>query len=177
MQRHLVLIGFKHVGKSIIGRKLAARLRLVFADVDRALERLYYQETRQHLSCRLIMQKHGRAYFQTLEHQALQQVLTIPAPAVISVGGGTPLYEPNRCLLEPHRIILIEAEPDQVFERIMAKGVPPFFKEGQDPKTSFLELWQERRRVYVELAEIYIKNDATIDKAVQTVLKAIGSSL
>ena len=41
LHNHIVLIGFKHVGKSIIGENLARRLNSHFIDLDHQIELLY----------------------------------------------------------------------------------------------------------------------------------------
>ena len=42
---HIILIGFKHVGKTLIGRRLAKDLNKKFIDLDKEVEKLYEKQT------------------------------------------------------------------------------------------------------------------------------------
>ncbi|MFT3742093.1 MAG: shikimate kinase [Gammaproteobacteria bacterium] len=171
--QHIVIIGFKHVGKSLLGRLLATKLKRVFIDLDRAVQRLHQFETHEDLNCRAIMQKWGVEYFQNLEHEALKQMLEVATPSVISLGGGTPLNPQNPPLLQSHQVILIKGEPEVVFARIMAKGKPAFFPDDQDPHDFFLALWAERHKIYEKLAKITVENDTSVELTLEKILRSL----
>ena len=67
--KSIILIGFKHVGKTVIGRALADQLKWPFRDLDEAIEQLFTKETQAHKTCRQIMKAHGSAYFRELEKE------------------------------------------------------------------------------------------------------------
>ena len=52
--KHIILIGFKNVGKTLIAKNLALALDLPFVDSDIVLEDLYANEHEECLSCREI---------------------------------------------------------------------------------------------------------------------------
>ena len=56
---HIILIGFKSVGKTLIGRRLAKTLNKKFIELDREVEKLYKKNHLEPLTCRQIMQTHG----------------------------------------------------------------------------------------------------------------------
>lgn len=170
--KHIILIGFKHVGKSVIGQQLAVKIGRPFIDLDRQIEQLFKQTCQQSLSARQIMQNHGEAHFRHLEHQALAKTLTEKS-SVIALGGGCPLALNNQLLLKPHLLIYITAPPDNVFERIMAGGQPAFFSSAKDPHDSFNTIWQAREKIYQSLANISINNQSSIEAAVLQIIEAL----
>jgi len=170
--KHIILIGFKHVGKSVIGKEIAMRLHKEHVDLDTQMERRYAKTRGEALTCRQIMQREGQALFRELEHEALQEVIAFPA-AVISVGGGTPLDERNQTLMKAHRIVHVLAPRGVVFERIMVNGRPAFFSTEEDPYVSFKRLWREREKIYTRLTSISVYNNGSIELAADQLLKTL----
>lgn len=174
MKQHIVLIGFKHVGKSVIGQALALKLNKPFIDLDYVIEILFEKQFQEKKSCREIMKIYGQKFFRNLEHQALQNMISFES-AVIAVGGGTPMEIENQQLLQPHVLIHILAPPQRVFERIMVNGEQPaFFSLTEDPEESFYKLWNARKNIYKKLESFSIDNDATIADAIEKILKKLG---
>lgn len=171
--QHIILIGFKHVGKSVIGRTLALRMGKIHIDLDHEIERLYEIEFHNRLNCREIVQQQGEDLFRRLEHQALEQVIQ-SAPCIISLGGSTPMFEQNRILIKAHCIVYITAPLKQVFDRIMRKGRPAFFSAGQDPWIVFNRLWREREKIYKQLATFTVENRGSIAFTLQQLIKYLG---
>lgn len=168
--QHIILIGFKHVGKSVIGRSLALRMGRMHLDLDHEIERLYETQFQNKLSCREIVAQEGEKFFRNLEHQALEEALKTK-PCVISVGGGTPMLEENRGLIKTHCVIYITAPPKQVFERIMRKGRPSFFPADEDPLATFNRLWLEREKVYKQLATFTVNNRKSISCTMEQLIR------
>lgn len=172
--QHIVLIGFKHVGKSVLGQQLARRRHTLCIDLDRAIERSYVTpDTVTPLTCRQIVQTHGEAFFRQRETQILEQVLQLRRPCIISVGGGTPLAEQNQLLLKTQKIVYITAPREMVFNRIMRKGKPPFFPADEDPWIAFNRLWEEREKIYRSLATITVENHGKLAETIDQILQKL----
>ncbi len=165
----IILIGFKHVGKTTIGRHLAKVLNKSFIDLDREVEILHKKNYLETFSCREIMQSHGEHYYRQLESKALQLALKLPA-CVISLGGGTTISQFNQDLLKPHRLLHVVAPRGIVFERIMIEGRPSFFDPSEDSYESFNRLWDERSETYRKLTTFTINNNHSVDHAVNEAL-------
>lgn len=170
MSSHLVLIGFKHVGKSLLGENLSTRLERPFVDLDAELVRLHAKHCGQEESCREILHKHGDAFFRDLESEALSKILEGEVPLILALGGGTPLVERNQLLLQGHELVHVAAPRSVVFERIMINGKPAFFSPEGDAFDQFQELWAERIPVFERLAKITVKNEGSIDALTDEVL-------
>lgn len=166
----IILIGFKHVGKTVIGRELASQLRLPFIDLDEEIERLFANEHKEKMTCRQIMNVYGPSYFRTIEKRSLARI-SQSTSSIVSLGGGTPVDKENQKLIKNSTIIHIEAPRGVVFERIMIQGRPAFFSEEESPLDSFNRLWNERDKIYKKLANFSIENDGLIVSAVERILK------
>lgn len=166
-------MGFKHVGKSVIGKEIAKKLHKTFVDLDRKIEAIYEAEHHKKTSCRQIMLKEGQDYFRELEHRALLELSHLK-PSVISLGGGTPLYEKNQVLMKGHCIVHVTAPKAVTFERIMMHGRPAFFSPDENVLETFNRLWSERDKIYKSLSMITVKNDRSIKEAAVEIITKYG---
>ena len=103
-QKPIILIGFKHAGKTVLGAALAKKLKLDFTDLDDEIQKQYLNHSGESLNCRQIARKHGLDYFRALESQSLVDVLKLK-PSILSVGGGTPLSASNREIMSHGTVI------------------------------------------------------------------------
>lgn len=171
--RNFILIGFKSVGKTVVGRLVALALKKSFINLDDVIVERYELQEGIYLSCREIMQRYGEDYFRELERGALQQVLREYHDSVIAVGGGTPMSQANRDLMKGHCVILITADKKRVYERIMAAGRPAFFPANEDSWSFFLRLWEEREKVYREISSCVIENNGRPEDAAGKIVNLI----
>lgn len=173
--KHIILIGFKHTGKSVVGKMLSKKMSYNFFDLDNLLEKKHEKSKGEKLPCREIYNEYGKDYFRNLEAEVLKTVLKSDKKAVISVGGGTILSDKNREILSDHTIVHITAPRGIVYERIMVNGKPAFFPEDGDSLTSFRKIWDERSSIYEELADITVVNDESVENAVRILKDALLS--
>jgi len=85
----IILIGYMGSGKSVIGSKLSEALEIQFIDLDDAIE------SAEGTVISKIFESKGELYFRQLERKCLEQLLELPEPMVLSLGGGTPCYYDN----------------------------------------------------------------------------------
>lgn len=171
MTQHLILIGFKHAGKSMLGESLAKRLNRPFIDLDDELVRRHRETCNKEGSCREILSQHGEDFFRGLESSILEEILAEETPLIVALGGGTPMVENNQTLLRAHQIVHVTAPRSIVFERIMINGKPSFFPQEEEAFDHFQKLWTQRLPVFERLAGLTVKNEGTIDSLSDTVLK------
>lgn len=92
MSRHrrklIYLLGFMGSGKSTVGALLARELGWPFIDLDATIE------AGQGSTVRQIFEQAGEAFYREIERAALIEV-SKTEPAVIALGGGTFVQEPN----------------------------------------------------------------------------------
>jgi shikimate kinase len=173
MTNHILLIGFKHVGKSAVGANLAKKLNHPFIDSDQAIESLYQTRFNKKSTCREIMQQHGEVFFRQLEITALQQILDQPR-AIIALGGGTPLSAENQQVICDHQLIHLTAPYDIVFERIINNGAPAFLAATDHLTESLTRLWEQRNKIYDAIKHLTIHNNGSIDEAADKIIKELN---
>ncbi len=174
MTSHLIIIGFKHAGKTLLGERLSLRLNRPFVDLDSEIIRLHTTQCGKEQTCREILQHHGEEFFRALESDALKEILTENTPLILALGGGTPLMKRNQALLKGQQIVHVTAPRSIVFERIMINGKPAFFSQEKDAFDQFQELWEQRMPVFEELAGISVNNEGTIDSLAEEVLTRLN---
>lgn len=135
MSRAIVLVGPMGAGKTTLGKKLAKKLGVSFADTDRLIGAKHGSITR-------IFEKHGEEHFRTLETKALERALS--EFDVVATGGGVLLKEANRELLKGHRVIFLDTDAQSVLGKINLDKRPLL---KNDP-----EAWE---RIYSERVETY----------------------
>ncbi|MBN2651473.1 MAG: shikimate kinase [Spirochaetales bacterium] len=149
-------IGMKHCGKSTHAKLYAERVGLSFVDIDDMIEEIYLEESGQGLSCREIYRDKGKETFMEYEFLAIERILSQDFDGVIALGGGV---ASNTKAIERLRgsgfFVYIEVEPEILFDRIKWRGLPPFL-DTENPYQTFLELYEQRSRVYQDLADIVI---------------------
>lgn len=172
MSSHIILIGSKHVGKSTVGQLLANKLNHPFVDVDACIESLFKQRYGVQHSCREIAQTRGMAFFRALETEALKICLEKPE-SVIALGGGAPMSSENQALIQQHHLILLTADADVAFDRVMQGGRPAFFPPDVDPRITFDQLWAEQHAVYCRLTSKVVHNNGGPDAAVERICQML----
>lgn len=167
---HLILIGFKHTGKTSLGKSLAERMGRGFVDLDEEIVREHAEKEGKRVSCREILNQHGEEYFRELEHATLEKTLASTDDFVLALGGGTPMMEENQVLIRQHHVVHVTAPKSIVFERIMINGKPAFFPKDVDTFDSFQELWKQRIPVFDSLAKVTIQNSGSLENLTDEIL-------
>src|SRR4051812_50187632 len=118
-KRCVVLIGMMGAGKSTIGRRMAARLRLPFLDADTEIE------AAAGMSIPDIFEAHGEPHFRDGEARVIARLLEA-GPSVLATGGGALMREdtPNRIR---HRAgsIWLKAGAGTILKRVKRRSHRP----------------------------------------------------
>ena len=83
------LVGYMGCGKSTLGRRLARRLGIPFVDTDTLVER------HEGASVADVFHYEGEQRFRELEREVLERAIAEYPSAVISTGGGLPVWRDN----------------------------------------------------------------------------------
>ncbi|MBI4063150.1 MAG: shikimate kinase [Elusimicrobia bacterium] len=151
----IALIGFTGVGKTEIGKILAAHLGLPFRDTDNILEERYGQSVTQ------LIGQHGVERFRDMETEMLAQLLETDESCVLATGGGTLVRPANRTRLKNKtKTVWLRATADTIWRHVQNKPyVAPLFMTRQDPLVAITVEMNRRRSYYEEAAEIAIGVD------------------
>lgn len=163
----IVLVGLMGVGKSTVGRRLAGRLRLPFADADTEIE------SAAGMTVSEIFEKFGEPYFRDGERRVIQRLVD-GRPKVIATGGGAFINDETRALILDQAIaIWLDAPIKVLADRVRRRDTRPLLR-GRDAGEVLTELARVRNPIYAE-APIRIASDqAPHDSAVTAILEALG---
>ncbi|WP_022681255.1 shikimate kinase [Sphingobium bisphenolivorans] len=163
----IVLIGMMGVGKSTVGRRLAARLGLHFVDADEEIEKAAGMTITE------MFERYGESYFRDGERRVIARLMD-GEPKVIATGGGAFMQEETRELILEHATaIWLDADVDTLVDRVSRREGRPLLK-GKDPRVVLTELAAIRNPVYA-LAPIHVKSAAAPhDVAVDNILEQLG---
>ncbi|MBN8818795.1 MAG: shikimate kinase [Sphingomonas sp.] len=163
----LVLVGLMGVGKSTIGRRLAARLNLPFVDADDEIERA------AGMSIQEIFDTFGEAQFRDGERRVIARLID-GTPKVIATGGGAFVNDDTRRLiLEKAVAIWLDANIDILVERVSRREGRPLLK-NRDTRAVLSQLAEERRPFYEQAPIRVMSSDTPHDATIDKILRAIG---
>ena len=143
LDRPIVLVGMMGVGKSTVGRKLAALLHLPFCDADDEIEQA------AQMSVSEIFERFGEPYFRDGERRVIARLLA-GGPTVIATGGGAfAQAETRQLILDGGIAIWLDSDLDTLVERVGRRNTRPLLKNG-DPREIVGRLKAEREPFYAE---------------------------
>ncbi|PWH05927.1 shikimate kinase [Brachybacterium endophyticum] len=140
----LVLIGPMGAGKTTVGREVARRLGVPFADLDALIV------DRDGRSIPEIFAADGEEAFRRLEARVLAHALATHA-GVLALGGGAVGDPASRALVASHPTVLLEIDESAALRRVHAGRGRPMLA-GEDPLERWRTLTAERLPLYREAA-------------------------
>lgn len=168
--RTVVMVGMMGAGKSSIGRRLANRLGMAFADADSEIEQA------ANASITEIFETHGEAYFRDGERRVIQRLLD-GSQKVLATGGGAFIQPDTRAAIQAKGIsIWLKADRDLLLQRVKRRNNRPLLNTG-DPAETIEKLIAERYPIYAE-ANIHIQSrDIAHDVVISDILAALAEYL
>jgi shikimate kinase len=142
----VALIGPMGVGKSTIGKALAAELGYPFFDTDQLIE----ERTGADISW--IFDVEGEAGFREREHALLKDLLDGETqPSVIATGGGIVMREDNRVLLQTCAVVVyLKADLEQLIARTARDKKRPLL-QVDNRELQIRKLMEEREPLYQQV--------------------------
>ena len=165
----LVLVGLMGVGKSTIGRRLAARLGLPFVDADEEIEKAAGMTIQE------IFDSHGEAAFRDGERRVIARLID-GTPKVIATGGGAFINDDTRALiLETALAVWLDAPIEVLVDRVARReGTRPLLRD-RAPAEVLAELSSARNPIYAQ-APIRVPSDhLPHDVTVKAILEALDA--
>ena len=139
--RTIALVGLMGVGKSTVGRRLAARLGRPFHDGDEAIE------AAARMSVSDIFASLGEAEFRAGEARVMRRLLE-GAPIVLATGGGAVLNPDTRAMLKARATtVWLKADLSVVAARVQRRDTRPLLR-GKDPLVALSAMAEVRYPVY-----------------------------
>jgi shikimate kinase len=157
---NLVFIGFMGCGKSTIGRKLAHESdNLYFLDTDDLIE------TYENRKISDIFSQNSEEYFREAEKSTYNWISKNVKHAIISTGGGLPIYIDDISHLGT--VIYLKLDFETIQSRLTAQDLQkrPLFQDIKKAK----ELYTKRENIYMDRASIVIDANKSVDEIVKTI--------
>jgi shikimate kinase len=169
-RRSVVLVGMMGAGKSTIGRRLAARLRLPFLDADTEIE------AAAGMSIPDIFETRGEPDFRDGEARVIARLLD-NGPSVLATGGGSFMREETRNRIRDKAIsIWLKADADIIMRRVKRRADRPLLQTA-DPAATVGRLIGEREPVYQSADLTIWSRDVPHEKIVDECVEALHRRL
>ena len=168
--KSIVLVGLMGAGKSSVGKRLARRLTLPFADAD--------DEIAVVAGCSIldIFNIYGEKAFRDCERQVIIRMLQ-EQPHVLATGGGAFMNPVTRAAIKDRAVsVWLRADLDTLVERTSRRNDRPLLR-GENPRARLEVLMSERYPVYAEANVVVDTSNEPIGATVQKVLQALATTL
>lgn len=148
-KRNVFLIGMMAVGKSTVGRHLAAELGLEYFDTDRVIEE------RAGADVAWIFDVEGEEGFRDRE-QAVVDELSQRDGIVLATGGGVIVRQINRQRLATRgTVVFLNTTLERLVERTRNEKRRPLLMDG-DAEAKLQQLIEERSDLYADTADFEV---------------------
>ena len=150
---NIVIIGFKGSGKTTVGKVLSRRMKMKFFDLDEMIEKKY------NTTIKKLFSKVGEQKFRDIEKEFLIE-LRKKDNAVISLGGGAPIY--NKLLIRVLGNVVYLYQNIEIIRKRLKK-IPEHLQPLE-------KVFMEREKIYKEIADVIIDCD---DKTPEEIAKNV----
>lgn len=156
--KNIYLIGMPGCGKSTIGKIISSKIGAGFIDLDlfivkksgKSIDELFSQ---------------GEEFFRKVETACLREVSKLDG-AIIATGGGIVTVAENISVMrDSGKIIFINTPVEQILKN-SALGGRPLLKNKND----IFSLYEKRKDLYVNSADISVDNEGSINDAVKKII-------
>ena len=169
-RRSIVLVGMMGAGKSTIGRRVAARLRLPFLDADIEIE------AAAGMSIPDIFETHGEPHFRDGEARVIARLLD-NGPAVIATGGGAFMREETRARIRDRAVsIWLKADAEVIMKRVKRRADRPLL-QTEDPTATVARLLEVREPLYRSADLTILSRDVPHERIVDECMDVLRARL
>jgi shikimate kinase len=169
--RSIVMVGMMGVGKSSIGRRLAARLGVPFVDADAEIEKA------AGMGIADIFARHGEADFRSGEARVIARLLD-GGPQVLATGGGAVMNADTRAAIKAKGVsIWLSAELDVLMRRINKRKNDRPMLQTADPEATLRELLVAREPVYAQADLTVQSREVPHDAIVSEIMTSLAAFL
>ena len=159
----IYLCGFMGCGKSRIGRELAKKTGMSFADLDA------YIVEHEKMPIPEIFERFGEPHFRELEAKYIREM---PDNSVVALGGGAIINENTaKTAKQTGKVVFLDADFETCYGRIKNDSNRPL--AYNNPKEKVRELFDTRRPIYTERADIITDADGTPIQIIERIRKSL----
>jgi shikimate kinase len=168
--RSIVLVGLMGSGKSSVGRRLAHRLGLKFADADDEIEKAANKTIPE------IFEEHGEDDFRAGERRVIARLLR-EGPQVLATGGGAFMNVDTRAAIRAAGVsVWIKADLPLLMRRVGKRSNRPLLRTA-DPEATMRGFMEKRYPIYAEADVTVESQDVPHDVMAEAVMKALADAV
>jgi shikimate kinase len=169
MKSSIALIGFMAIGKSAVGKVLAAKTGKTFIEIDSLIEE------KAGKSVKRIFREEGEIAFREYEIAMIKEFF-FKKNLILACGGGAVLNKINIDRLKQEAVIIwLTASIQSILERIKNSGETRPLISGKDLEKEVQSLLRFRQPFYQRAADIKVDTTGlTVDQAAEAILKKLG---
>lgn len=166
--RSIVLIGLMGAGKTTVGRRLAQRLGLAFADADSEIEKAAGKTIPE------IFEDHGEQHFRDGECRVIARLLK-SGQQVVATGGGAYMSAETRSNIRDSAVaVWLRADLALLMKRVRRRSHRPLLRTA-DPEAVMQKLMDERYPVYGQADVIVDSRDVPHNVIVNDVIDGLAN--
>lgn len=163
----IVLVGLMGVGKTTVGKRLAARLGLPFVDADAEIE------AAAGMTIAEIFARFGEPHFRDGERRVMARLID-GARKVVATGGGAFIDPATRALILSESIaVWLDADIDTLVQRVSRRDHRPLLRD-KDPAEVLGTLADARNPIYAEAHVTVRSGRGAPDRTVEAILEALA---
>ena len=141
IKKNLVLLGMMGVGKTVIGKYVAKRLKINFFDIDKLIEK------KNEMKITEIFKTKGEIYFRMEEEFVTIKYLNNKKESIISLGGGGFINgKIRKKVLSEWISVWLNVNLETIYTRLKnSKKRPLIYKNNQN---NIGKIFMERKKIY-----------------------------
>jgi shikimate kinase len=169
IDRPVVLVGMMGVGKTSVGKRLAAALNCSFVDADEEIE------AAARMTIPEIFATYGETYFRDGERRVIARLMEHSGGcSVIATGGGAFCDPETRALILNKAIsVWLDSDVATLVERTSRKDNRPLLQVG-DRRETLTRLRDERQASYSQAAIHVMSNNGPHARTIDLVLRGVA---
>jgi len=145
---NIILVGYRAVGKSTLGKALAEQLGMKFLDTDVLLCNQIGQDIESYV------RENGWQAFRELECRVLQSLIGIDGHVIATGGGVVDVIQNLEILRSLGSVIWLKAPVNKILERLKQNPRPPLLFSG--PEREVKQVLPKRLPLYMKVADLVL---------------------
>lgn len=154
--RRIFLIGFMGAGKTTLGKKLASKIGYQFIDIDHEIEKKF------DMTILSFFKLYGESIFREEETRMVTKIINEDLEAIVSVGGGLPVFNNNMALLNRSGLTCyLIRTPKELYQRLVqSKAKRPLIADLDDDRLlEFIDAGLAKRELYYNLSQFKLSQE------------------
>jgi shikimate kinase len=168
----IVFVGYMASGKSAIAKIVSTQLSLKLIDLDD------YIEEKEGKVISRIFKDSGEIYYRKKEQEYLNEILSLEASFVLSVGGGTPCFSGNiDLILDKSTSFYLQANVKTIYNRLLSeKSKRPLVAEIKDENLQefIAKHLFERAAFYDQSNHVISVNEKSVNEIATEILEKLA---